>query len=134
MRRRYRTSSPKHGLLWLFLLVFLAALYIGQRVYAQRLSVEIDAKDQRLKTMAAQLETLRAERDRLTSSTVLGPRAAKLGLGPAKVQQLARVPLSVPSPVTDSIQPQRGLSGALVRVWNWLDGPTVHKQEVLAAP
>lgn len=134
MRRRYRTSTPKRGLLWLFLLVLLSALYIGQRVYAERLSVRLDGKDQKLKAMASQLESLRAERDRLTSPAVLSLRAGKLGLRPAQVEQLARVPLSVPSLSPDSAATDRGLSGALVRVWNWLDGPSVNKQEVLAAP
>ena len=64
MRRRYRTASPKRGLLWLFLLVLLASLYIGQRVYSQRLSVTLDGREQKLKSMQANLETLRAERDR----------------------------------------------------------------------
>lgn len=134
MRRRYRTASPKRGLLWLFLLVVLASLYIGQRVYSERLSVRLDGREQKLKTMQANLETLRAERDRLTSPAVLGPRASRLGLHPAVVKQLARVPLTVPSQAPDSTQPQNGLLGTFARVWRWLDPPNVQQQEVLAAP
>ena len=134
MRRRYRTASPKRGLLWLFLLVLLASLYIGQRVYSQRLTVTLDGREQKLKTMAAHLESLRAERDRLTSPGVLGPRASALGLRPAEVKQLARVPLSVPSALPDSAQAETGLLAAFGRVWRWLDPPNVQNQEVLAAP
>ena len=134
MRRRYRTASPKRGLLWLFLLVLLASLYIGQRVYSQRLAVTLDGREQKLKSMQTNLETLRAERDRLTSPAVLGPRASKLGLHPADVKQLARVPLTVPSLAPDSVQTQTGLFAAFGRVWRWLDPPNVQQQEVLAAP
>ena len=134
MRRRYRTASPKRGMLWLFLLVLLASLYIAQRVYSQRLTVTLDGREQKLKTMAAHLETLRAERDRLTSPGVLGPRASNLGLRPAEVEQLARVPLTIPSQLPDSTQVETGLLGAFARVWRWLDPPNMHKQEVLASP
>lgn len=134
MRRRYRTAGPRRGLLYLLLILILSAFYVGQRVYAQRLRVELGEVEQRLKNMEATLESLRAERDRLTSPSVLSVRAGRLGLRPAEVTQLARVPLTLPSPLPELEDRERGLGGAFARVWDWLDGPTVERQEALAAP
>lgn len=134
MRRRYRTSSPKRGLLYLLLFLVTAAGYVGQRVYAQRLRLELGHAEYKIKTMEGTLDSLRAERDRLTSAPVLGPRAQALGLAPADVAQLARVPLTLPEPVQDEVKKDLGFGGTLAKVWDWLDLPTVHEQEVLAAP
>jgi hypothetical protein len=133
MRRRYRTREPRRGLLYLFLFLILAGYYVGQRLYAQQLQVDVGGLEQTLKNMSGRLETLRAERDRLTSLAVLTSRAGVLGLRPAQVTQLARIPLTLPEPLPeDPIKP--GLGGAFARVWDWLDGTSVQKQEALAAP
>jgi hypothetical protein len=134
MRRRYRTSSPRRGLLYLLLFLALAAFYVGQQVYAQRLGVVLGDMEQKVRTMESRLGTLRAERDRLTSPAFLGVRAGALGLRAADITQLARVPLTLPPPVPEKDDPDQGLGGVFARVWQWLDGPTVQKQEVLAAP
>jgi hypothetical protein len=52
----------------------------------------------------------------------------------ADIRQLARVPLTLPPPVLEKDDPERGLLGVFALVWQWLDGPTVQKQEVLASP
>jgi hypothetical protein len=132
MRRRYRTSSPKRGLLYLFLFLVLSASYVGQRVYTQRLRVELGLREKSIKTMQDRLQSLQAERDRLTSLAVLGPRAQLLGLRAAEIKQLARVPLTLPPPVSEMPESEPGLLAALERMWRWLDGPVVQKQEVLA--
>lgn len=134
MRRRYRTSSPRRGLLYLLLFLLLAASYVGQRSYTQRLRVHLGEMAYTVKSMSTTLESLRAERDRLTSPAFLSLKAGELGLKAAEVKQLARVPLTLPLPVQEVEESERGLIGALARVWHWLDGPTLQKQEVLAAP
>jgi hypothetical protein len=120
--------------LYVFLFLLLASLYVGQRVYFQRLAVSLGAREQSIQSMQDAVQSLRAERDRLTSPAVLGPRAEQLGLRPAAVTQLARVPLTLPSPVPELDRSERGFTGALARVWRWLDGPVIQKQEVQAAP
>lgn len=116
------------------LFLVMAAAYVGQSVYAQRLRVELGQTENMIKAMEGTLDSLRAERDRLTSPPVLGLRAQALGLRVAEITQLARVPLILPPPEQEEVERDRGLGGAFVKVWNWLDGPTFQKQEVQAAP
>jgi len=132
MRRRYRTSSPKRGLLYLFLFLVLSASYVGQRVYTQRLRVELGLREKSIKTMQDKLQSLQAERDRLTSLAVLGPRAQLLGLRAAEIKQLARVPLTLPPPVPEMPESEPGLLATLERVWRWLDGAVVQEQGAIA--
>lgn len=134
LRRRYRASGSRRGLIYLFLFVGVAALYVGQRVYTDRQHFAVGRLEQEVAARTAQLDSLQAERDRLTSYTVITERALKLGLKPAELTQLARVPLAAPASRHFEPAAGAGVQTAMAKVWRWLDGPEVQSQEVQAAP
>jgi hypothetical protein len=136
LRRRYRTAGSRRGLVYLFQLVAVSALYVGQRVYTGHKQVRIDSLQQALAAQTALADSLRARRDSLASLTAISVRAADLGLHPARLAQLARLPLSAPVlPGSGYAQPAEPfqMAGAMNRLWQWLDGATPRTQEAQAA-
>lgn len=134
LRRRYRATGSRRGLTYLFLFLGVAALYVGIRVYTERQQYALGRLDQEVSIRHTLRDSLLAERDRLTSYAVITVKAEKLGLRPADLNQLARVPLSAPIPETDFPATPVGVSTALAKVWHWLDAPELQPQEVQAAP
>ena len=135
MRRRYRaTGSSRRGLIYLFGFLGVAALYVGQRVYTDRQRFVLGRLEQEVVFRQAKLDSLHAERDRLTSYAEITKRAQALGLRPADLKQLARVPLSAPVPGLAEAAAPAGFGVAAARVWRWLGGPEGQKQQLQAAP
>ena len=134
LRRRYRATGSRRGFIYLFMLLGIAALYVGIRVYTERELIALGRLDQEVSSRQTLRDSLLAERDRLTSYAVITAKAEKLGLEPADLDQLARVPLSAPVPELDDPATPVGVSTALAKVWHWLDTPAIHPQEVQAAP
>ena len=136
LRRRYRTAGSRRGLVYLFVLVAVSALYVSQRVNTGRKQFDLDSLRQSLATGSALAESLRARRDSLASLAAISSRAAELGLHPAGLAQLSRLPLSAPvlqpSGYSQPAQPFQ-IAGAMQRLWHWLDGAAPRAQEAHAA-
>ena len=134
LRRRYRATGSRRGFAYLFLFLGIAALYVGVRVYTERQVQALVRLDKEVSARQVLRDSLLAERDRLTSFAVVTAKAEKLGLVPADLNQLARVPLSAPVPEFRDPTASVGVTTALAKVWNWLDPPELQSQEVQAAP
>jgi hypothetical protein len=134
LRRRYRATGSRRGFTYLFLFLGIAALYVGMRVYTERKQYAVARLEQEVLTRQTLRDSLTAERDRLTSYAMVSAKAEKLGLRPADLNQLARVPLQAPLPVQGDPATLAGASTTLAKVWQWLDAPELKPQEVQAAP
>lgn len=133
LRRRYRATGGRPGLIYLFVVLAIAAGYVAQRVFTDRERVEIkelqDVVDQEQKLC----EQLAARRDSLLSLAVIEPRAEKLGLLAPELDQLARLPLDAPVLYQEpEYTDPSNLAEAVGRVWQWLDSPTISATEARA--
>jgi len=137
LRRRYRATGSRRGLVYLFLLVGLSALYVGQRYYTGRKQVELDRGRLQLDRKIELLDSLQACRDSLRTLARIEPRALQLGLERVDLAQLARLPLTSPVlPRNEYEQPAQPFqwAGAGRRIWDWLDGAGIETSSARAAP
>jgi hypothetical protein len=134
MRRRYRATGSRRGLIYLFLILSAAALYVGQRHYTGRQQHAFDRLNNEFESQKQKLVQLTARRDSLIGWAVIQPRAEALGLRPLELKQMARLPLSLaPRRFDPEPAPSVRLAEAVGRVWQWLDPPELETNAVQAA-
>jgi len=120
-------------MIYLFLLLAVAAMYVGQRVYTGREQSAVDRLGGEVDSMQLLHDQLLARRDSLISLTVIEQKADRLGLVAPSLDQMARLPLDAPILHQEQIPTDpSALADAAGRIWKWLDPPTVSSTEALA--
>jgi hypothetical protein len=134
MRRRYRATGSRPGLIYLILILSAAALYVGQRHYTGRQQHAYDRLCNEFEAQKQKQVQLTARRDSLIGLAVIQPRAEALGLQRLQLSQTRRLPLSLPPHRFDPTPAGSvRLAEALGRVWQWLDPPELETSTVQAA-